>query len=140
LLRKSALRNYKFPALRYVTQAGGGMAPDMIQEFLSILPKIKFYVMYGQTEASARLSYLEPDVLNAKIGSIGKAIPGVELDVVDEKGARVACDQIGEMLHAEKMLCLVIGEILRKPLRFCAKTAYIPETWQKWMRMVFCIW
>jgi len=98
LLRKSALRNYKFPALRYVTQAGGAMAPEMIREFQGVLPTVKFYVMYGQTEASARLSYLDPDALNAKIGSIGKAIPGVELKVLDEQGKPVACGQTGEIV------------------------------------------
>jgi len=43
-------------------------------------------VMYGQTEATARLSYLPPEMVLEKLGSIGKAIPGVVLDIVDETG------------------------------------------------------
>lgn len=98
LLRRSSLREFQFPKLRYVTQAGGGLPPAMIKEFLSILPKIKFYVMYGQTEATARLSYLEPDFLLEKIGSIGKAIPGVDLDVLNEQGRQVHPGEIGEIV------------------------------------------
>ena len=46
--------------------------------------------MYGQTEATARLSYLPPELLNSKFGSIGKGIPGVTLSVVrEEDGKRV---------------------------------------------------
>lgn len=98
LLRKSAIRNYRFPDLRYVTQAGGGMPAAMIDEFVSLLPDVKFVVMYGQTEAAARLSYLPPEKLMVKKGSIGKAIPGVELNVVDEEANKVLPGQIGELV------------------------------------------
>lgn len=98
LLRKSALRNYAFPKLRYVTQAGGAMSPSMIREFTQLFPQTKFYVMYGQTEATARLSYLEPGCLEAKFGSIGTAIPGVELGLVDEAGNPVAPGETGEII------------------------------------------
>lgn len=98
LLRRSALRKYKLPKLRYVTQAGGALAPSMIQEFTEILPRVKFYVMYGQTEASARLSYLEPDLLSAKLGSVGKGIPGVELNVLGENGEEVSPGETGEIV------------------------------------------
>ncbi|MDO9580539.1 MAG: AMP-binding protein, partial [Bacteroidales bacterium] len=71
LLHKSSLRNTPLPALRYVTQAGGHLAPEMVREFGRILPRVKFYIMYGQTEAAARLTYLEPEFLDRKTGSIG---------------------------------------------------------------------
>ena len=55
--------------------------------------------MYGQTEATARLSYLPPDMLSAKLGSIGKAIPGVELDIADESGNFISePGKVGELL------------------------------------------
>ena len=54
LIKKSALKSYEFPKLRYVTQAGGAMPPALINEFLAIVPKIQFFVMYVQTEASSR--------------------------------------------------------------------------------------
>jgi acyl-CoA synthetase (AMP-forming)/AMP-acid ligase II len=98
LLRKSALRKYKLSKLRYVTQAGSALIPEMIKEFICIFPKIKFYVMYGQTEATARLTYLAPKFLNKKIGSIGKAIAGVKIDILGEDGKKLGIGQIGEIV------------------------------------------
>lgn len=90
LLRKSkSFKTDHFPDLRYVTQAGGKLHKVFIQEFMDNQPDITFYVMYGQTEATARLSYLPPERLVAKLGSLGKAIPGVQLDLVDDSGARI---------------------------------------------------
>lgn len=98
LLKKSALANYDLPKLRYATQAGGAMMPAMIKKFLSIIPQLDFFVMYGQTEAAARLSYLKPEYLEEKIGSIGKAIPGVELAILDEDEQPVKPGQTGEIV------------------------------------------
>ena len=90
LLRKSkSFKSDHFPDLRYVTQAGGKLHKVFIQEFIDSQPDITFYVMYGQTEATARLSYLPPERLVEKLGSLGKAIPGVQLDLVDDSGARI---------------------------------------------------
>jgi len=87
LLRKSkSFKTDHFPDLRYVTQAGGKLHKVFIQEFLDSQPEITFYVMYGQTEATARLSYLPPERLADKLGSLGKAIPGVQLELVDDSG------------------------------------------------------
>lgn len=97
LLRKSALKKYTLSKLRYVTQAGGAMAPELIDEFTSIIPHAKFYVMYGQTEATARLTYLKPSLLRQKPCSIGKAIPGVKIIVRDENGHEVKPGEIGEI-------------------------------------------
>ena len=90
LLRKSkSFKTDQFPDLRYVTQAGGKLHKVFIQEFMDNQPDITFYVMYGQTEATARLSYLPPERLVDKLGSLGKAIPGVQLELVDENGSPV---------------------------------------------------
>jgi acyl-CoA synthetase (AMP-forming)/AMP-acid ligase II len=99
LLRKSeSFRETKFPDLKYVTQAGGKLAPIFIDEFRHSFPDVTFWVMYGQTEATARLSYLPPELYEAKKGSMGKGIPGVELRVVDEKGKPVKPGEIGEVI------------------------------------------
>jgi len=99
LLRKSdSFKTTEFPCLRYVTQAGGKLHTTFIEEFCKHLPKTNFYVMYGQTEATARLSYLPPDRLADKLGSLGKGIPNVELRVVDENGAAVKPGEIGEII------------------------------------------
>jgi long-chain acyl-CoA synthetase len=98
LLRRSALDDLQLPSLRYVTQAGGGMPAPRILEWLQRGPKVPFYVMYGATEASARLTYLEPARLTEKIGSIGKAIPNVEILIVKDGDAIAAPGEIGELV------------------------------------------
>jgi acyl-CoA synthetase (AMP-forming)/AMP-acid ligase II len=99
LLRKSDnFKSTKFPDLKYVTQAGGKLAPIFIDEFRKSHPEITFIVMYGQTEATARLSYLPPELYEAKKGSMGKGIPGVELKVINEKGGIIKPGEIGEVI------------------------------------------
>ena len=99
LLRKSDnFKTTKFPDLKYVTQAGGKLAPIFIDEFRNSHPEITFIVMYGQTEATARLSYLPPELYEARKGSMGKGIPGVELRVINEKGEKIKPGEIGEVI------------------------------------------
>lgn len=99
LLRKTDLfKVTEIPSLRYVTQAGGRLHNSFINEFTEIFPRIKFFVMYGQTEATARLSVLPPEMLKEKIGSMGKGIPGVELKVVNENGEPILPDEVGEIV------------------------------------------
>ena len=98
LLRRSSIHHMSFPHLRYVQQAGGHMAPAFIRELCQALPNVKVFVMYGQTEATARLAYVPPAMLEKKIGSIGKAIPGVTLSVVNPSGEPVGINEIGEIV------------------------------------------
>ncbi len=99
LLRKSDnFKKTSFPALRYVTQAGGKLTPIFIDEFRDSFPGVVFYVMYGQTEATARLSYLPPELYDQKKGSMGKGIPDVELRVVNEKGENIKPGEVGEVI------------------------------------------
>ncbi len=99
LLRKSdSFIKSEFPALRYVTQAGGKLHTVFIEEFRNYFPTVDFFVMYGQTEATARLSYLPPDRLADKLGSLGKGIPGVQLKVVNHDGNPVLPGEVGEII------------------------------------------
>lgn len=99
LLRKSqTFKNTEFPNLRYVTQAGGKLHEAFIEEFITAFPTVDFFVMYGQTEATARLTYLPPTSVKSKIGSIGKPIPGVTLKIVDKDGKSVDVGEIGEII------------------------------------------
>lgn len=98
LLRKSSLRKKRFPHLRYVQQAGGALAPAFVEELRLALPQTKVFVMYGQTEATARLSYLPPELLDTKPGSIGAGIPGVKLRVLNEQGEDVRPGEVGEIV------------------------------------------
>ncbi|MEE9460789.1 MAG: AMP-binding protein, partial [Bacteroidales bacterium] len=97
LLRNStSFKSMDLPYMRYMTQAGGKLHDVFIEEFREAFPEVVFYVMYGQTEATARLSYLPPELLPEKLGSMGKGIPGVELDIFNENGQSVADGEVGE--------------------------------------------
>jgi acyl-CoA synthetase (AMP-forming)/AMP-acid ligase II len=98
LLRKSTLKTKSFPHLRYVQQAGGHLAPAFARELREALPATDIFVMYGQTEATARLAYLPPHLFGQKVGSIGKAIPGVKLMVLHESGRPVRIGEVGEIV------------------------------------------
>ena len=98
LLNRSNFKSCSLPSLRYITQAGGPMPHTMAYEILKAVPHAKLYIMYGQTEASARLSYLPPDDLYRKHGSVGKAIPGVLLQVINEKNEQVKPGETGEIV------------------------------------------
>lgn len=97
LLNRVDLSQFDLSNLRYMTQAGGPMAPADIQRLTGVLPRVRFFVMYGQTEASARLSYLPPERLFEKLGSIGIAIPGVTIEIHDQEGRKVEPRQVGEL-------------------------------------------
>ncbi|MBK9035808.1 MAG: long-chain fatty acid--CoA ligase [Myxococcales bacterium] len=88
------------PDLRWLTQAGGGMSPTLTRAVLDAVGARRLFVMYGATEASARLAYVPPAELPDAVGAIGRAIPGVTLTVRDPDGAPCAVDQPGE-LYAE---------------------------------------
>ncbi|HLV15620.1 MAG TPA: AMP-binding protein [Xanthomarina sp.] len=107
LLKKSkTFKTTLFPDLRYVTQAGGKLHSVFIDEFTQAFPDKDFYIMYGQTEATARLSYLEPSMIHKKTSSIGKPIPGVEFKIVNESGDVLGVQQEGELLARGKNIML----------------------------------
>jgi len=74
------------------------MSPALLRELADVLDGVPIYVMYGQTEASPRLSFLEPADLFRKPGSIGKAIPGVTLEVLSPDGSPVKPGETGELV------------------------------------------
>ncbi len=97
LLKQSVLEASRLQYLRYVTFAGESTDMQDIKKLKALAPHLDVFVMYGQTEASARLSYLEPDMLFNKPGSIGRGIPGVTLRVVTENGEEAPPGVVGEM-------------------------------------------
>jgi len=98
LLHTPALERMKFPKLRYVQQAGGHLAPVFVRGLRNALPAVQIFIMYGQTEATARLSYLPPELVDKKPGSIGRGIPGVKLQVLNGSGKEVSPGQVGEIV------------------------------------------
>jgi acyl-CoA synthetase (AMP-forming)/AMP-acid ligase II len=98
LLRNSSFRERTFPALKIIQQAGGRLPEVLIRELADAVPEAAIFIMYGQTEATARLSCLPSSLLKAKMGSIGRGIPGVELQVIGENGEQVRPSQVGEIV------------------------------------------
>ncbi len=97
LLSMSDLHARPLPHLRYMSVAGGSLKPSAVVEMAQLLSPAEFYVMYGQTEASPRLAYLPPHLAQTHPESIGQAIPGVELRVLDPDGRETAVNETGEL-------------------------------------------
>ena len=101
LLHRSPLAAFRdrLDALRYCTQAGGHMSRQIKEKLLQALPAhTRLYIMYGATEAAARLTYVEPERLAGKIDSIGRAIPGVSVRVLDPQGRELPPGESGELV------------------------------------------
>lgn len=97
LLSRGKLEDFDLSTMRYLTLAGGPMAPAHIKRIMSNISSAEFYMMYGQTEATARLAYIPADLIEEKLGSAGKAIPGVTLEIRDESGKAVETGVVGEI-------------------------------------------
>ena len=91
--------------IRYFANTGGHLPQERIEQLADLFPNAKPYPMYGLTEAF-RSSYLPPSRIRDKKGSIGQAIPGATLVVVDENGAECAPGQSGELVHAGPTVAL----------------------------------
>jgi acyl-coenzyme A synthetase/AMP-(fatty) acid ligase len=122
MLKRVRFFRMKLPDLRTFTQAGGKLAPELHREFAEYAQANgkRFVVMYGQTEATARMSYLPPERSLEKYGSIGIAIPGGKLELIDVNGQPITePDVVGEMMfhgpnvtlgYAEKGEDLALGD------------------------------
>ena len=80
------------PALRTLTQAGGRLPAESVRRYAdwAAARGVAFFVMYGQTEATARMAYLPPDRLAAHPDCIGVAIPGGSFSLIDGDGSEIA--------------------------------------------------
>lgn len=90
------------PELRYFTQAGGKLAKQKVQQLATYAKESnkQFFVMYGQTEATARMAYLEPELASTNPSSIGQAIPMGKFELRDERGRTITQPKItGEILY-----------------------------------------
>lgn len=83
--------------LRYMLQAGAHMPQGLVAKVQQCIPHADFFSMYGQTEATARITYLKPQYIDQKIGSVGQAIAGVVLEVRDIHGRRCDAYETGEV-------------------------------------------
>ncbi|PWB76161.1 AMP-dependent synthetase, partial [candidate division GN15 bacterium] len=98
LLGNSTFATRKLEHLRYFTQAGGAMAPETIRRLISVFGHKEIFIMYGQTEAAPRVTWLPPNRLNEKVGSIGIAVPGVTIEVLDDNDNPLPVGETGEIV------------------------------------------
>lgn len=101
LLHRSPLLNYrdKLPHLRYCSQAGGHMAKSVKLALRQTLPDhTKIFIMYGATEASARLTCLDDSFFESKMDSVGKPIEETSIKIVDEQGQVLPEKAVGELI------------------------------------------
>ena len=102
MLKRLKIEKMELPSLRYMTQAGVKLAPQLVEYFANITNDkgVKFYIMYGQTEATARISWLPADRILSKTGSIGIAIPGGEIILEDASGNCINSPETeGELIY-----------------------------------------
>jgi acyl-CoA ligase (AMP-forming) (exosortase A-associated) len=91
--------------LRYIANTGGAMPRATLARLRQMLPETKTYLMYGLTEAF-RSTYLPPEELDRRPGSMGKAIPNAEVMVVRENGKLCAPDEPGELVHRGALVAM----------------------------------
>ena len=91
LYNKIDLESDDFDTLRVFTQAGGAISPKIHKQFAhkTLEHKRKFYAMYGQTEATARMSVLPQELACDKVGSIGIPVPGSKIELIDDNGEKI---------------------------------------------------
>ena len=91
MLTKIGINNIKSKSLKYLTHAGGKLDKIILKKIIKFCTKnnLKFFSMYGQTEASPRISYLNHKYNKQKIGSIGKGMLGSKLYLIDKSGEKI---------------------------------------------------
>jgi acyl-CoA ligase (AMP-forming) (exosortase A-associated) len=97
MLLQMDLTKYHFPCLRYITNTGAALPPQHIMRLRELFPHTSVYSMFGLTECK-RVSYLPPSQLDIRPTSVGKAMPNVEVYVVDDQGHRLPPGHVGELV------------------------------------------
>jgi len=115
ILKKLKFEKFILPSLKYITQAGGKLNNSLISDFIRICKnkKIKLFIMYGQTEASPRMSFLDWKFISKKLGSIGKPLMGGKFFLYDENNKIIyKNNKEGELVYEGKNVMLGYAENL----------------------------
>jgi long-chain acyl-CoA synthetase len=97
ILQMRDLAPGSFPDLRYITNTAAALPPAHIARLRELFPGVRLYSMYGLTECK-RCTYLPPDQLDARPGSVGIAVPNTEAFVLDDDGRPVSAGDVGELV------------------------------------------
>ena len=101
----SPFRQTDLSSLRLLTNTGGTIPAPVLKELLALVGNAEVCLNYGLTE-SYRTSYLAPALIREKPGSIGKAIPGVDVAIVRPDGTLADVGETGEIVHCGKLIFL----------------------------------
>lgn len=102
LLKTLRFMQMDLPSLKTMTQAGGKLKAEFVKEYVDFAKQTgrKFFVMYGQTEATARMSYLPWEKATEKYGSMGIAIPNGKFSLIDVNGNTIEDSDVdGELVY-----------------------------------------
>ncbi|HET9440578.1 MAG TPA: AMP-binding protein [Longimicrobiales bacterium] len=105
LLNVPDFNNGALRGLRIAQNAGGHLPPEFVKRVRAALPDTRLFLQYGMTE-TFRGTYLPPDDVDARPGSMGRPMPDTEVYVVDEHGQPVADGEIGELVHRGPTIAL----------------------------------
>jgi long-chain acyl-CoA synthetase len=98
LLSVKNLASYDTSSVKIAAMMGTSIPLPLLRAFQTAQPHIKVIQGYGLTETSPMITEVEPEKAEAKMGSIGRAVPGVEIKIVDESGQEVAVSEAGEII------------------------------------------
>ncbi|KAA0543383.1 AMP-binding protein [Bacillus sp. BGMRC 2118] len=115
MLDRLKFEELQLPSLKKLTQAGGKLSSTLSAKFAKVCKQkgIQFFTMYGQTEATARMTYLPCEKNLEKVGSIGIAIPGGELYLQDSNGNKITAPNVlGELIYKGANVSLGYAESL----------------------------
>ncbi len=108
ILERFRFKDMELPSLQYLTQAGGHLNEKTKRYFIDYCfgNKKRLVVMYGQTEATARIAYVPYEDINNKLDSIGKAIPGGVISILGDNGEITEANVAGEIIYEGKNVML----------------------------------
>jgi long-chain acyl-CoA synthetase len=97
LLELAPFEGFDLSHIRYLTNAAAALPPAHVERLRRLLPQARLFSMYGQTECT-RVCYLDPERIEEKPGSVGRAMPNCEVYIVDGEGRRCAPGEVGELV------------------------------------------
>jgi acyl-CoA synthetase (AMP-forming)/AMP-acid ligase II len=126
----------KFDHLRYITNTGGVLPIHAMDKLKTIFPKARIFRMYGLTEAF-RSTYLPPEELENRPTSMGKAIPGAEILVVNKEGKLCGPNEVGELVHRGPTVAMGYWGNSEKTKEVYRPNHFLPKGFEDTEKIVF---